>query len=244
MDVLRQVDLAFVVDTTGSMGPFIQAAQRQMIDMLEMVMELAETPVDLHVGIVEYRDHPPQERSFVFRTHEFQDKMKRVQKVINKLRPDGGGDTPEAVFDGLQAAGERLAWRPYSRRLVVLIGDAPPHANCLCGLTPDSTTALLEEARIILYALGLTQAVDRTFGDLAQRTGGQYFRVGQGDEAIIALAETLRQEFQDLIFDGRVLALCQKPGWTVDRLCAELESPPGLVSASLSRLGRRGLLSG
>jgi hypothetical protein len=31
MNQLNQVDLAFIVDTTGSMGAFISAARRQMI---------------------------------------------------------------------------------------------------------------------------------------------------------------------------------------------------------------------
>jgi hypothetical protein len=33
---LSQVDLAFVVDTTGSMGAFIDAARREMTDMLKV----------------------------------------------------------------------------------------------------------------------------------------------------------------------------------------------------------------
>ena len=32
-DALNQVDLVFVVNTTGSMGAFVDAAQRQMIAM-------------------------------------------------------------------------------------------------------------------------------------------------------------------------------------------------------------------
>jgi hypothetical protein len=60
-DKLNQVDLAFVVDTTGSMGPFIAAAQHQMVAMLRALAEDAQVAIDLQVGVVEYRDHPPQE---------------------------------------------------------------------------------------------------------------------------------------------------------------------------------------
>lgn len=243
LDILRQVDLAFVVDTTGSMGPFIQAAQQQMTDMLRAVTGAAEVPIDLQVGLVEYRDHPPQDRSFVARTHGFTENLKQVQKVINGLKPEGGGDAPEAVYDGLQAAAETLQWRPNGRRVALLIGDAPPHANCQCGMTADSTTALLEEQGIILYALGLTNTVQTSFGDLAQRTGGQYFRGGQGNEAIAALQATLQSEFRDLAFDAQVLELYQAQRRSVEELCAALNNSISAVSASLSRLGRRGLLS-
>src|SRR5947209_9090351 len=109
---LSQVDLAFVVDTTGSMGGFINDAKRQMTDMLRAATTAAPLPIDLRLAVVEYRDHPPQDRTFVARAHGFEGDLGKAQKTIAALRPDGGGDTPEAVFDGLAAAGRDLAWRP------------------------------------------------------------------------------------------------------------------------------------
>jgi hypothetical protein len=163
-DGLNQVDLAFVVDTTGSMGGFIDTARRQMIAMLEALMQDARLPIDMRVGLVEYRDHPPQEKSFVFRPHAFTGKMWRAQWAIERLKPSGGGDGPEAVFDGLRGACENLRWRKYARRLAVLVGDAPPHgtgaggdafpAGCPCGLTLHETTSIVEGNGILLYALG------------------------------------------------------------------------------------------
>ncbi len=109
---LNQVDLAFIVDTTGSMGPFIDLARQQMIATLHALTNDASLPVQLQAGLVQYRDHPPQDRSFVYRVHKFDSRLKRLQKTINKLKPDGGGDAPEAVYDGLKAACNELAWRP------------------------------------------------------------------------------------------------------------------------------------
>lgn len=56
---INAVDLAFVVDTTGSMGGLIAAAQNQMITMLEELTRAAN--ITLWLGVVEYRDHPPQD---------------------------------------------------------------------------------------------------------------------------------------------------------------------------------------
>lgn len=56
---INAVDLAFVVDTTGSMGGLIAAAQNQMITMLEELTRAAN--INLWLGVVEYRDHPPQD---------------------------------------------------------------------------------------------------------------------------------------------------------------------------------------
>ena len=40
---LNQLDLAFVVDTTGSMGTLIAAAQDQMIAMIDALRELFDS---------------------------------------------------------------------------------------------------------------------------------------------------------------------------------------------------------
>lgn len=252
-DKLNQVDLAFVVDTTGSMGPFIRQAREQMAATLDALTAEAEMAPDLQVAVVEYRDHRPQEQTFVFKAHAFTGSRKRVQSTIRRLRPSGGGDAPEAVYDGLRAACDRLTWRPHSRRLAVLVGDAPPHGvqrrgdtfpdGCPCGLTLESTTALIEQSGIILYALGLTPAVNESFAPLAYYTGGEYFAVGRGANAIDAIRTVLVAEFADLAFDRDVLEQCARdPDWTVDALCEALDSSCGRVSASINRLGRRHLL--
>jgi hypothetical protein len=252
-DPLNHLDLAFVVDTTGSMGPFIDAARAHMVALLGRMTADAQTPIDLHVAVVEYRDHPPQDMSFVTREHGFTSELAAVQQVIAKLRPDGGGDMPEAVLDGVLSCCQRLQWRPHSRRTAVLIGDAPPHGwgqrgkapqgACTCGRTVDSATAALEQQCIVLYALGLTALVDAPFTWLARATGGSYFAAHRGQEVMPALEALLAREFADLDFDRRVRERRrEQPDATADELAAALDTPPGRVAASLSRLGRRGLL--
>jgi hypothetical protein len=244
--------VAFVVDTTGSMGPFIDAAREHMVARLRRLTSDAATPVDLRTGIVEYRDHPPQERSFVTREYGFTCELPEVQSVIAKLKPDGGGDAPEAALDGLCSCCRKLEWRPHSRRTAILIADAPPHGwhgqgprgKCACGETVDSATAALEQHRIVLYALGLTASVEAPFTCLTRATGGSYFAAYKGQDAMAALEALLAREFADLDFDRGVRDAQQRnPAATVEELAAALESPPARVAASLSRLGRRGLLS-
>jgi hypothetical protein len=253
-DQLNQLDLAFVIDTTGSMGPFIDTARQHVTDLLRALTKNATSQIDLSVGLVEYRDHPPQDHTFVTREHPFTGDLDQVQQAIDGLRPDGGGDVPEAVYDGLRAAGDVLAWRLHSRRVAILIGDAPPHGwvarlgdpqrACACGLTADSASALLENKKIVLYALGLTGGVDASFGRLARATGGTYLAAYRGQDALAATQAILDQEFADLDFDRRVLdALTADATRSVDDLSGLLEAQPRRVAASLGRLGRRGFLS-
>lgn len=124
-DALNHVDLCFVVDTTGSMQPFISAAQAALLDTVEALG--AKGGVDIQVGLVEYRDHPPQDVSFVTRHHPLTSDLKKMRKVINGLGADGGGDRPEAVYDGVSEAAVLTEWRAHSCRFILLVGDAPPH---------------------------------------------------------------------------------------------------------------------
>jgi hypothetical protein len=104
-------------------------------------------------------------------------------------------------------------------------------------------TALLEEAGVTLYALGLTGAVRASFTQLATWTGGEYFEAAHTEKAIESLRALLAGEFDGIDFDRRVLELCAGDGgWTVDGLGAALDAGRNRVAASLSRLGRRGFL--
>src|SRR5262245_6493613 len=97
-DPLTHLDVAFVIDTTGSMGSLIDSARRHVVAMLRRLTGDPAAPVDLRTAVVEYRDHPPQDTSFVTREYGFTSELAKVQKVIASLTPDGGGDIPEAVL--------------------------------------------------------------------------------------------------------------------------------------------------
>jgi len=124
-DGLNHVDLCLVVDTTGSMSAFIGEARAALLDTVGALA--ARSGIDLRVGLVEYRDHPPQESSFVTRHHALTADLGSVQRVIGGLSADGGGDHPEAVYDGVSEAALLAEWRPHSCRFILLVGDAPPH---------------------------------------------------------------------------------------------------------------------
>jgi Mg-chelatase subunit ChlD len=248
---VQSFDLAFVVDTTGSMGSLIATARRQMIDMMRALSRAAD--VHMQLGVVEYRDHPPQDQ-MVYRVHELTDNLSKAQKTIEKLKADGGGDEPEAVLDGILAACQKLDWRPGARRIAVLVGDAPPHGlgsrsdgfpgGCPCGETIQSVTAAAEEARVTLYALGLTRTVTESFTKLSRYTGGEFFAADQDQAAMAQVKEILGKEFGNLEFDRKVLSAWKEDsGATLDVLAETLGSSRPAVSAAISRLGSRGLLT-
>lgn len=252
-DGLNHVDLCFVVDTTGSMGPFIQAAQRHLLDTIEA---LRDGGIDLHVGLVEYRDHPPQENTFITRVGSgLTADLKAMRKAIRALAANGGGDAPEAVFDGVDAASARMQWRPHSCRFILLVGDAPPHGAlahegkgdpCPCGRTAHSVTAAAEERRVTVHALCMVGDAFTTaaFERLAGGTGGQCVPAVRADKVVETIREMLAREFRDLELDARTLEAARgEAGLDVDALARTLDRPRLQIAASLARLGKRGFLT-
>ncbi len=249
---VNEFDLAFVVDTTASMGSFIDAAKTHMINMIDKLRK--ESSVDIQLGLVEYRDHPPQD-SMVYRHYPFTSDMKQVRKDITNLRVAGGGDGPEAVFDGIIAACEELEWREHSRKVMVLIGDAPPHGvgcsgdgfskGCPCGQTVESVANALEENSTLLYSLGLglySENAEKSFSRMSQLSGGQYFSASRGDESIKNIQGILAEEFKDLESDREVLDMWQDGCCDKKEIAEKLEYTMQKVLSSLSRLRARKLI--
>jgi hypothetical protein len=251
MNAINQLDLAFVVDTTGSMGHLLDAAQRQMIEMIDALRRAAS--VDMQLGVVQYRDHPPQDR-MVYEAFDLTGDLAAAKKYIGRLRANGGGDECEAVFAGLVAAGNKLSWRVHARRIAVLVGDAPPHgvgargdtfhSGCPSGETIHSASAQLEAKSIRLYAIGLTAVVADSFGKLSTLTGGQYFSAGQGPEAIRRLEQLLANEFGQLEFDQSVYSAWGKSDApSVETIAELLAETPARVAGAVSRLSQRDLIA-
>ena len=250
MAPVNHFDLAFTIDTTGSMGHLIQAAQKQMVEMIESLSK--ESQIDMRFGVVEYRDHPPQDK-MIYRAYDLTGDLKKARKAINGLNASGGGDAPEAVFAGIVATIDQLSWRPYSRRMAILVGDAPPHGvgaqgdsfhnGCPSGETIDSVSAKSEENRMTLYSLGLHQGCEPYFENMSRLTGGRYFRSENASAAMDKIREILATEFGDVEFDREVhdaWELTKSP--SIDEVAEQLSAPASKVSTSVCRLQTRGLL--
>ena len=52
------VDLVFAMDCTGSMGPYIDSATKNIRLIVEEIVTNERS--DIRLGLIEYRDHPPQ----------------------------------------------------------------------------------------------------------------------------------------------------------------------------------------
>lgn len=263
--MINQVDLCFVVDTTGSMSPFLAAARTALVSTLTALS--AKGHLDLRVALVEYRDHPPQESSFATKHYALTDDLKLVQKNIDNLKASGGGDHPESVFDGVQEAAVLTEWRKHSARFVLLVGDAPPHGYdaprrprnavnsdendtssrvCTCGLSLAQVTAAAEENRVVVLSLPVSaDAQTRTaFTEISQATGGICAEPSDSNAAVGRIESLLTSEFGNLSFDRAVLETYQQTKeLNADLIGNTVGATRWQVAQSLARLGKRGFLT-
>jgi hypothetical protein len=178
------LDLAFAMDCTGSMQSYINEARNNICKIVEEIV--ASENIDVRLALVEYRDHPPEDTSFVTRCHDFTKSSKTMKGWLSTCSATGGGDTPEAVADALHDL-LKLSWREDSTKICVCISDAPPHGlgctsdgfpeGCPNGIDPVVVSNQLAAEGITLYVAGCEPAIipyKDFFMAIAHITGGQY----------------------------------------------------------------------
>ncbi|WVR06663.1 hypothetical protein IAU60_003695 [Kwoniella sp. DSM 27419] len=123
------IDLAFILDCTGSMQKYINSVRDHITGICDMIRgeQGLSGPEDVRVAVVNYRDHPPQDNTYVYKCHPFTSNIPEVHDYLKGLTASGGGDGPEAVTAGMAATLTDLEWRREAAKMVVLIADAPPH---------------------------------------------------------------------------------------------------------------------
>eukprot|EP00744_Colponema_vietnamica_P000315 GILI01000558.1.p1 GENE.GILI01000558.1~~GILI01000558.1.p1 ORF type:complete len:492 (+),score=116.48 GILI01000558.1:81-1478(+) len=190
------LDLVFCVDNTASMGEYISAAQQNIRSIIERIV--SSEGCDVRFGLVTYRDHPPQEGTYVVRSLDFTSSRARIQEYVDSMAAVGGGDGPEAVADGLHAV-LQMPYRKEATKICIFIADAPPHGlevsdgfpdGCPCGHDPIQVCRQLAEAGVTVYSVGCepalgSYALARDFMlSVARITGGQ--AVVLGSAALLA----------------------------------------------------------
>jgi hypothetical protein len=168
------IDIAYVVDATGSMSDEIAFLQAELADVIGRIKDSLPT-ADLQLGSVFYRD---QGDDYLTRISPFSHKIGQTVAFIKGQQAGGGGDTPEAVEDALIAAVDSLAWRPDAMaKLLFLVLDAPPHSGTanLDKLHAVTRRAAARGIRIVPVACsGIDKSTEYLLRNLALATNGTY----------------------------------------------------------------------
>ncbi|MCA9705044.1 MAG: VWA domain-containing protein [Myxococcales bacterium] len=164
------LEIGFVLDTTGSMGDELQYLKTEIRSIAQQIGH--EYPnVAQRYGLVVYRD---QSDAYVVLHHDFEP-LDAFVDHLGGYGAGGGGDFPEAMDQGLQAA-SALQWSDQdAAKLVFLVADAPPHAEGYRSYV--HATGSLASKGVSVYPVassGVEPVCEYLMRWAARATGGTY----------------------------------------------------------------------
>src|SRR3979409_2256844 len=183
------VEVAFVLDTTGSMGGLIEGAKRKIWSIATAIVD-SNPDADIRMGLVAYRDIGDD---YVTRKIELTRDIQDLYARLLELKARGGGDWPESVNEALDVAVNKLQWTLGSdaRRIVFLVGDAPPHMDYAQDVKYPTTLAVAKQKGISVNAVlaGEARDTERVWRDIAQNGNGRFIPIPQ-DGGKVVIIET------------------------------------------------------
>ncbi|OTA81211.1 hypothetical protein M434DRAFT_380457 [Hypoxylon sp. CO27-5] len=134
------VDLLFLMDTTNSMGPYIDAAKKQVHSIVAETKEAFLNEAQVRVSVVGYKDHADRPN---IQFLDFVPDTVSVNRFLDSLTAlaTNDNDWPEDVLGGVQQA-INATWTQKTR-CIIHIADAPPHGRNLHNLK-DSADHYIE----------------------------------------------------------------------------------------------------
>jgi len=142
----KTLDLVICIDTTRSMRKYIDATREKLIPMLDEMLSSFPT---FRIGMVQFKDYYD---NYLTKIVPFTNDFARFQRDLNAINVQGGGDIPEAVYEALHDAAIKFTWQAQSR-LVILIGDAPPHPKPRGKITKEIASNAASERNIKVHAM-------------------------------------------------------------------------------------------
>ena len=142
------LDIAICLDVTSSMRPFFGEIRDSLVPALR---EMASGFASVRGGMVFFKDYYDD---FMTKLVPFTDDFDELQAGIDGVKVGGGGDIPEAVHEALYVGATGLEWEGRTR-IMILIGDAPPHPRPRGRVTRQMVDAEIERRQIKLHSIVL-----------------------------------------------------------------------------------------
>ncbi len=168
----QELDVALVVDTTGSMGDELEYLKVEFSTLHRTILQRYPDSAQ-RWALLLYRDEGDL---YVTRPFDFTDSAADFQASLDAQGSDGVGDEPEAPDQALAEAAT-LSWRKGDdvARVLLWVADAPHHAERAQAMA-DAVSAV-RRAGIHVYPVassGANPLAELTMRQTAQLTAGRY----------------------------------------------------------------------
>ncbi len=114
----KGLDVVLVIDGTGSMSLIIDDVKAKMN---ELVMAIHRLVPIARVGIVVYggNGEPLEHQALTLNPQKLKD-------FLEDIKAKGGSEWEENMLGGVKYAIDQMDWKPYAKKVIVLVGDSPP----------------------------------------------------------------------------------------------------------------------
>ena len=202
----HRIEVAFVLDTTGSMADLIDGAKRKIWSIANTIVDIHPS-AEINMALIGYRDIGDE---YVIKSYDMSPDIQGLYGHLIRFQANGGGDTPEAVNEALDASINKLDWSKGDdiQRIVFLVGDAPPHMDYDNSPHYPEIIKSAHKQGIIVNAVqaGQDRETRKIWKEIAQRGHGRYIPIPQ-DGGKITVIETP--------YDGDIIILQKRIDATV-----------------------------
>ncbi len=163
------LELCIIMDHTGSMGGVIGAAKARAIKLIKRIRSYIPR---FRVGLVTYDDRAMLRVGLTAREET-------IEKAFRKVSAGGGGDIEEGVDKGIRLAltQELLGWSRSAQRVLIVVGDAPPHEGDVSGLLRTIVKAREDELydhEVVIHTVSTNSLAVDHFPRIARSGGGHH----------------------------------------------------------------------
>lgn len=179
----KQTRMKLMFDATGSMAPFWQETKDGIEKFVDRVTYLVP---DISVSLLAYRDYDYSDK--MIQKLPFTRDIKSMKDFIGNIECISGQNTPEAVEMALE-----LLLTDETASFGVLAGDAPPH-----GVVDEmvnnkdwrdiANQLARQQKKVYTVLVGNCEIAESVFRQIAEVTGGKFFRLEQIDELVDILS--------------------------------------------------------
>lgn len=254
--------VVFVVDTTISMGPYIERTREALKRVVDRIRDTALRD-NFRFGMVAYRDHlggnPRLE--YVTRMISMPDLAEASDAILPRLSQLAEARESNEGFDedalaGIKLALDEVAWQQYGGRFIILVTDAgareakDPRSQTQLGPEEIRQLAQSEAKQVAMFAIHLKTpegrnnhaSAERQYRELTRRgaAGELYYAINEGNlnqfgNAVDAMTDALLAQVAAAV--GRPIAGIRPPQNATERRIAEQAEIVG-TAMRLSYLGR------
>ncbi|MFW9844780.1 MAG: VWA domain-containing protein [Candidatus Thorarchaeota archaeon] len=248
---LGQLDIVFVVDNTGSMGPYIQNVKTKILEIIRTIKK-EELCHRLRVGLVSYRDHPPEETSYITQKFELSSDTSKIEQNVLQMGASGGGDGPEAVSTALQVM-NKMEYLNESAKIAVLIGDAPPHGvepgdrwpkGTPDGAKWDKEAKKSFEKGIVIHTVGCFPEITNyqkgveTYEKIAELSQGRFIPLEKAELLVNIITGLAVEEIDKIAIQKSIL---EDLGVSMEEFPADEEFTKDKISEIVARVQSKGV---